>query len=67
MVRRLLREESYSLQKNKKVKEGGDHPDRDKRFQNIAKTTQEFLDTSNPVISIDAKKKELIGEFKNDG
>ena len=67
VVKRLLKEEGYSLQSNRKVKEGGNHPDRDLQFQNIAKTTQNFLDCHEPVISIDAKKKELIGEFKNGG
>lgn len=67
VVRRLLREEGYSLQSNRKIKEGGNHPDRDQQFQNIAKETQKFYDNHEPVISIDAKKKELIGEFKNGG
>ena len=67
VVRRLLREEGYSLQSNRKIKEGGDHPDRDQQFQNIAKETQNFFNDHEPVISIDAKKKELIGEFKNGG
>lgn len=67
VVRRILREEGYSLQSNRKVKEGGDHPDRDEQFQNIAKTTDIFMKSGDPVISIDAKKKELIGEYKNVG
>jgi len=67
VIRRLLREEGYSLQKNRKVKEGGNHPDRDLQFQNIAKTTEKFMNEHEPVISIDAKKKELIGEYKNEG
>ncbi|MHA1675184.1 MAG: ISAzo13 family transposase, partial [Promethearchaeota archaeon] len=67
VIRRLLREEGYSLQCNRKVKEGGDHPDRDLQFQNIAATTEKFMNDHEPVISIDAKKKELIGNFKNRG
>lgn len=67
VVRRLLLEEGYSLQGNSKIKEGGNHPDRDQQFQYIAKETQNFFNEHEPVISIDAKKKELIGEFKNSG
>lgn len=67
VIRRILLEEGYSLQRNRKVKEGGDHPDRDLQFQNIATTTEKFMDEHEPVISIDAKKKELIGDFKNRG
>ncbi len=67
VIRRLLREEGYSLQSNRKVKEGGNHPDRDLQFKNIALTTEKFMDEHEPVISIDAKKKELIGAYKNDG
>ena len=67
VVRRILREEGYSLQANRKIKEGGNHPDRDKQFQNIATTMENFMDECEPVISIDAKKKELIGDYKNGG
>ncbi len=58
VVRRILHEEGYSLQANRKVKEGGNHPDRDKQFQNIAMTMEKFMNECEPVISIDAKKKE---------
>lgn len=67
VVRRILHEEGYSLQSNRKIKEGGTHPDRDLQFQNIAQNTRNFLEKGNPVISIDAKKKELIGNYKNGG
>ena len=67
VLSRILREEGYSLQVNRKVKEGGNHPDRDEQFQYIAKTVKNFEERKQPAISIDAKKKELIGEFKNNG
>jgi hypothetical protein len=47
--------------------EGGDHPDRDEQFEYIAKTTQAMQAAEQPVISVDCKKKELVGEFKNGG
>jgi hypothetical protein len=67
-VERLLKEENYSLQANKKTKEGKkDHPDRDKQFQYINKSATEMMCLNQPVISVDTKKKELIGEYKNHG
>jgi hypothetical protein len=57
----------YSLQSNKKTKEGGDHPDRDSQFEYINTSAKEFLSSGDPVISVDCKKKELIGEYKNNG
>jgi Rhodopirellula transposase DDE domain len=67
VIRRILREEKYTLQRNRKTKEGGTHPDRDMQFQYIQKEVEQFQLESDPVISIDAKKKEIIGNFKNDG
>jgi len=66
-VAKLLSEMEYSLQGNKKTLEGGSNPDRNAQFENINNTAKEFLKNENPVISIDTKKKELVGNFKNDG
>lgn len=57
----------YSLQGNKKTKEGKDHPDRGAQFKHINKTVKEFLLMKSPVISVDTKKKELVGNYKNSG
>ncbi len=67
VVRHCLMELGYSLQANKKTKEGGDSPDRDAQFEHINKTAKEFAESGDPVISVDCKKKELIGEYKNNG
>lgn len=67
VVRQCLIELGYSLQANKKTKEGGNSPDRDAQFEHINKTSNEFAESSDPVISVDCKKKELIGEYKNNG
>jgi hypothetical protein len=66
-VGRLLRSAGYSLQSNRKTKEGGDHPDRNAQFEHINATVRAFQDRGQPVISVDTKKKELVGEFKNGG
>jgi transposase len=67
-VANILHELDYSLQANRKTSEGKkDHPDRDKQFQNINRTAKRFISKSFPVISVDTKKKELIGKYKNDG
>lgn len=66
-VARILREMEYSLQGNRKTKEGKDHPDRDKQFRFISKICNQFLSKGDPVISVDTKKKELVGEYKNEG
>lgn len=66
-VKKLLRKLGYTLQSNKKSKEGGTSPDRDAQFNHINDTAQEFIAEGQPVISVDAKKKELIGEYKNNG
>jgi hypothetical protein len=66
-VGRLLKADGYSLQSNRKTKEGGDHPDRDAQFEHINATVTQFQRRGQPVISIDTKKKELVGDFKNGG
>jgi len=63
-VLRLLKAKGYSLQANKKTREGAQHPDRDAQFQHIAETVTDALTAGEPVISVDAKKRELIGDFK---
>ncbi len=63
----ILKDNDYRLQANKKSKEGTDHPDRDAQFQHINQTAKKFLNTGDPVISVDTKKKELIGNYKNNG
>lgn len=63
----LLAELGYSLQSVRKTQEGRQHPDRDAQFQHIAKTAAQYQATGDPVISVDTKKKELIGDFKNGG
>ena len=66
-VGRLLNADGYSLQSNRKTKEGEDHPDRNAQFEHINATVQRFQHRGQPVISVDTKKKELIGQFKNGG
>jgi DDE family transposase len=66
-VGRLLRAAGYSLQSNRKTKEGGGHPDRNAQFEHINATVIAFQKRGRPVISVDTKKKELVGEFKNGG
>jgi len=63
----LLREEGFSLQGNAKTLEGKQHPDRDAQFRYISEQARDHQVTGDPVISVDTKKKELIGEFKNAG
>ena len=63
----LLVSLDYSLQSNKKRNEGKNHPDRDQQFQYINKKVKAFLKKGYPVISVDTKKKENIGNFKNQG
>src|ERR1700687_1916236 len=62
-----LRELGYSLQANRKTKEGSNHVDRDAQFQYISDQAKTFLAADEPVISVDTKKKELVGNFKNGG
>lgn len=66
-VAQLLRELDYSLQGNRKTEEGTDHPDRDAQFRHINKEVRLALAEGRPVISVDTKKKELIGNFENKG
>ena len=66
-VAAILRELEYSLQGNKKTKEGADHPDRNKQFLYINKIAKQFFIENSPVISVDTKKKELVGNYKNIG
>ena len=63
----LLAELGYSLQSLRKTREGGKHPDRDAQFQHIAREVAQHQAAGDPVISVDTKKKELIGDFKNGG
>ena len=62
---RLLHELGYSLQSVRKSREGASHPDRNAQFEHINATAKSFLQRQQPVISVDTKKKELVGEFKN--
>jgi hypothetical protein len=66
-IRRLLKEMGYSLKANVKRLAGTNHPDRNSQFEYIEGQIQAFLQTGMPVVSVDAKKKELIGRFKNAG
>ena len=67
-VARLLQKDlDYSLQANRKTKEGESHPDRNAQFEYIAEQTRAFQQRGQPVISVDTKKKELVGEYKNGG
>lgn len=66
-VARLLQDVGYSLQANRKTKEGASHPDRDAQFQYINEQTKAFQRRGQPVVSVDTKKKELVGDFKNSG
>ena len=66
-VARLLRALGYSLQANAKTREGRQHPDRDRQFAHINQTVTTALEAGEPVISVDTKKKELVGDFKNGG
>lgn len=63
----LLHEMGYSLQSNRKSTEGKQHPDRNEQFEFINLLVEENIGKGNPVISVDAKKKELVGRFKNAG
>lgn len=67
VVAELLDEMGYSLQGNRKTKEGTSHPDRNAQFEHIARKVKRFQSSKQPVISVDTKKKELVGDFKNPG
>jgi hypothetical protein len=66
-VAQLLHEQGYSLQSNRKTEEGADHPDRDAQFRHINKYVKRALAKGMPVISVDTKKKELLGNYDNSG
>ena len=66
-VNRLLHDLGYSLQSNRKTIEGSHHPDRDAQFQHINQRVKVFQRQRQPVVSVDTKKKELIGQFRNGG
>jgi transposase len=63
----LLNKLGYSMQSNRKSNEGANHPDRDAQFQFISNSVSEFIKNALPAISVDTKKKELIGDYKNGG
>jgi hypothetical protein len=66
-VAALLHDRDYSLQANCKTREGKQHPDRDAQFEHIGRQVRAFQRQGQPVVSVDTKKKELIGDFKNPG
>lgn len=66
-VGELLHEQQFSLQANVKTREGSQHPDRDGQFHYLNEQVQRFLSADLPVVSVDTKKKELVGNFKNGG
>jgi hypothetical protein len=66
-VAQQLRQMNYSLQGNSKSEEGADHPDRDAQFGHINEEVRRFLAAGDPVISVDTKKKELLGNYENKG
>ena len=66
-VSEVLQQSGYSLQANRKTREGVEHPDRNAQFEHIARRAKEFQKRGQPVISVDTKKKELVGEYKNGG
>jgi transposase len=67
LVSQVLHELGYSLQANRKTREGGTHQDRDAQFAHLNAQAEAFLAAGEPVVSVDAKKKELVGDFKNAG
>jgi Rhodopirellula transposase DDE domain len=67
LVGRLLKRLNFSLQANCKTREGANHPDRNAQFEHINATVKAFQAAGQPVISVDTKKKELVGDFKNGG
>jgi hypothetical protein len=66
-VMRILHESGYNLKSNAKVESGSDHPDRNEQFEYISKKATMFINENCPVISVDTKKKEILGNFKNSG
>jgi hypothetical protein len=66
-VASLLHEAGYSLQANRKTREGSSHPDRNAQFEYIDRMVRQFQNRGQPAISVDTKKKELVGDFRNAG
>jgi hypothetical protein len=66
-VAALLHEAGYSLQANRKTREGASHPDRNAQFEHINAWVRQFQERGQPAISVDTKKKELVGDFRNAG
>ena len=67
VVKQLLRKHGYVKRKARKSKAMGGHPDRNQQFENIARLKREYLGSVNPIVSMDTKKKELIGNFYRAG
>jgi len=67
LVAELLHQQKYSLQANRKTREGSSHPDRNAQFEYINAKATEFLKSGQPAISVDTKKKEQVGDYKNEG
>src|SRR5215217_6208110 len=67
LVGELLHQQKFSLQANRKTREGDSHPDRDAQFRHLNDRVRTALAAGEPVISVDTKKKELVGDFKNAG
>jgi len=67
LVAETLHSLDYSLQANRKTREGSSHPDRDAQFRYINEQVRQFQENAHPAISVDTKKKELVGDFKNAG
>ena len=67
VVGKLLRELNYSCQANRKTREGSNNPDRNAQFEHVNATVQAAIAAGEPAISVDTKKKELVGDFKNNG
>jgi hypothetical protein len=67
LVGEILKKNNFSLQANRKTEEGSNNPDRDAQFQFIYDKVIEFQRNNEPVISVDTKKQELVGNFKNEG
>jgi hypothetical protein len=66
-VGRLLKQQGYTLQRTLKTEEGAQHPDRDAQFRYIDQQAKQYLAAGQPVVSVDTKKKELVGRFANGG
>ena len=66
-VAQLLRQMDYSLQGNRKTEEGNAHPDRDAQFHHLNEQVRQALSAGRPVLSVDTKKKELLGNYENEG